>query len=186
MSTSAIEPVSQVPANTAPPDQPVPTFRDSLRQVIATLTDEALELIDDGDLDPILTLWAQLNLLQKGLRELSDELQSAAVPLMPWEEHPRTGKRVPAPRFVEGVGTIQAQPGARYVVWDIEAAVKALVADAMAKGEINHPQDVANVIRAAAGGGLSYLKVGELKGRGLDVEEFRAAAYARATLRFVG
>ena len=166
-----------------------PELADAIRALsddIATTVEEARDTGGDTERDALLRLWHQCQLAIRTLTDLADECEQAAVPLMPWAEGPRGGRK-PAPVVVDGVGAIEVRKANVRTTWDVEATTKAVVRAAMERGEIGHPLDVANLILRVAGGGLSYFKVGELAALDIDAdaEELRTREGGRPGLRFV-
>lgn len=155
----------------------------ALSDDVATALLEADENPTDAERDGLLVLWHRCQTAIKQLQELALDIEAQVVPMMPWVEGPRGGKK-PAPVHVDGLpGAIERTKAGTRTTWEVEEAAKAVIGRLIERGEINHPLDVANALLRAAG--VSYFRVGELEKLDIDPDEYRRREGGRPSLRFV-
>lgn len=175
--------MSQLPAVPRPPAR-TPAERAGLAALEAAIlyaSDRLPELA--GDTEALALGITNIARLRAQLGDLLDQAEQMAYESLP-EARGRKTRAV-----VEGVGTVEPVHAQRsYREWDKPRMLRAAVGVAMERGEINHPQDVVDVVLevASVGGGKANYREGTgLVKYGLEREDFARLELGRPGVRIV-
>lgn len=157
-------------------DAPAARALAALRQGIADMDAERAELAEEGDTESLLVGLSALQVLVRDLRTLAGQVETDASRLMGEQ-----GRRSIA---IDHVGLFERKRSTVRKNWQHADLAKAVLDRAWDAGDITHPADV--VAELAACAGFSYWRVGALKARGFEPDEWCEADDAHWSIKVTG